>query len=122
MTEIEKRIIRALGDPLYTQEFLAEWVDRNDNVFINAPAALQVMAAKGYYQAVQRMAQTVPQWDERPGSDGCGWCKKYTKPENWECCVVGDSGTLVAVGDANALIWTSADFCPVCGRKLRKDD
>lgn len=122
MTEAEKRIICALGDPLYTVEFLEEWINRNDNVFINAPAALQAMGAKGYYQAVRQMAQAVPQWDTESGSGGCAWCKKYSKPENWECCIVGDSGNLVTVGDANALIWTSADFCPVCGRKLKKDD
>lgn len=63
MTETEKSVIRILGDTLYTVEFLEEWINRDDNVFINAPAALQSMGAKGYYLAVQRMLQAVPQWD-----------------------------------------------------------
>ena len=41
ITEKQEAIIRRLNDPLYTVEFLKEWVNRNDNVFINAPAALQ---------------------------------------------------------------------------------
>ena len=40
ITEKQEAIIRRLNDPLYTVEFLKEWVNRNDNVFINAPAAL----------------------------------------------------------------------------------
>ena len=44
ITEKQEAIIRRLNDPLYTVEFLKEWVNRNDNVFINAPAALQAMA------------------------------------------------------------------------------
>jgi hypothetical protein len=34
-------------------EFLKEWVNRNDNVFINAPAALQAMGASGFFAAVR---------------------------------------------------------------------
>ena len=37
ITEKQEAIIRRLNDPLYTVEFLKEWVNRNDNVFINAP-------------------------------------------------------------------------------------
>ena len=46
ITEKQEAIIRRLNDPLYTVEFLKEWVNRNDNVFINAPAALQAMGRK----------------------------------------------------------------------------
>lgn len=39
---------------------MEEWINRNDNVFVNAPAALQAMSAKGYYEAVKRMAARKP--------------------------------------------------------------
>lgn len=57
MTDKEKEVIRELNHPLYTVEFLEEWKDREDNVFANAPAALQAMGAKGYYEAVKQMTQ-----------------------------------------------------------------
>ena len=57
MTDKEKKIIRELAHPLYTVEFLEEWVNRNDNVFANAPAALQACMAKGFYEAVKFMAE-----------------------------------------------------------------
>lgn len=57
MTDKEKEIIRGLNHPLYTVEFLEEWKDRDDNVFVNAPAALQAMAANGYYEAVKRIIE-----------------------------------------------------------------
>ena len=57
LTNKEKEIINRLGDELYTVEFLEEWLNRNDNVFTNAPAALQAMGAKGYYEAVRHMAE-----------------------------------------------------------------
>lgn len=56
MTDREKEIVRNLNHPLYTVDFLEEWKDRDDNVFVNAPAALQAMGAHGFYEAVQRMA------------------------------------------------------------------
>lgn len=51
--EKEKEIITKLNHPLYTVEFLQEWINRNDNVFTNAPAALQACCAKGFYEAVK---------------------------------------------------------------------
>ena len=56
MTEREKELVMILDHPVYTVEFLEQWTKRNDNVFVNAPAALQAVAAKSYYEAVQRMA------------------------------------------------------------------
>ena len=55
--EKQEAIIRRLNDPLYTVEFLKEWVNRNDNVFINAPAALQAMGASGFFAAVRAIEQ-----------------------------------------------------------------
>ena len=34
--------------------------DRDDNFFVNAPAALQDMSAKGFYEAVKIMAARKP--------------------------------------------------------------
>lgn len=55
MTDREKEVVRELNHPLYTVDFLEEWKDRDDNVFANAPAALQAMGANGFYEAVKRM-------------------------------------------------------------------
>jgi hypothetical protein len=57
LTDQEKAIVKALNDHPYTVDFLQEWINRNDTVFINAPAALQATAAKGFYSAVRRLAQ-----------------------------------------------------------------
>lgn len=57
ITEQEKEIIASLKHDLYTVEYLEEWINRNDNVFINAMAALNAMAAKGFYDAVKAIAR-----------------------------------------------------------------
>lgn len=56
ISEKEKEIINQLNHPLYNVEFLERWINRNDNPYINAAAALQAMGAKGYYEAVKQMA------------------------------------------------------------------
>lgn len=58
MTDQEKAVVKTLNHPLYTVSFLEEWIDRNDNVYANAPAALQAIGAKGYYEAVKRIVET----------------------------------------------------------------
>lgn len=57
LTEAEKEIVKKLAHSLYTVDFLEEWINRNDNVFVNAPSALQACYAKGFYEAVQLMAK-----------------------------------------------------------------
>lgn len=57
LTEQERAIVEKLGDTLYTPDFLQVWINRKDNVMINAPAALQAMGAHGFYQAVRRIAE-----------------------------------------------------------------
>jgi hypothetical protein len=42
----EQTIIRGLRHPLYTVDFIQEWINRDDIVFLNAPAALRAVAAK----------------------------------------------------------------------------
>jgi hypothetical protein len=51
----EQTIISGLNHSLYTADFIQEWINRDDNVFANAPAALQSAAANGYYEAVKAM-------------------------------------------------------------------
>lgn len=52
LTEKQKEIIQWLNDPHYTVDHLQEWINRNDNVFINAPSALIAAKAKGFFDAV----------------------------------------------------------------------
>lgn len=52
LTEEQKEVIQKLNHPIYTVEYLQEWVNRDDNVLVNAPAALQAVAASGYLAAV----------------------------------------------------------------------
>lgn len=57
MTAKEREIVERLNHPVYTMDFLEEWIQRKDNVFINEPAALQAMGAKGFYEAVKQIAK-----------------------------------------------------------------
>lgn len=48
---------------------------------------------------------------------GCSWCNNEgKKPENWECSLLDNQGFSVVVGDE--VVWTNAEFCPVCGKPL----
>lgn len=48
---------------------------------------------------------------------GCSWCNNEgEKSENWECSLLDDRGFSVVVGDE--VVWTNAEFCPVCGKPL----
>ena len=71
ITEKQEAIIRRLNDPLYTVEFLKEWVNRNDNVFINAPAALQAMGTKTIFRPARPLETTVIEFltDESDGEN-----------------------------------------------------
>ena len=57
MTEKEKQIVEKIAHPLYTVEFLEKWINRDDNIFSNAPAAVTACSAKGFYAAVQLIAK-----------------------------------------------------------------
>lgn len=52
--------------------------------------------------------------------EGCSWCENEGKnPENWDCSLLDERGFPVMVGDE--VIWTNAEFCPVCGKPLTED-
>lgn len=53
MTERERDIVMRLGHPVYTVDYLEEWLNREDNVIINPVVALSIMGAQGFYAAVQ---------------------------------------------------------------------
>ena len=55
LTERQIDIVARLNDDIYTIDYLEEWLNRNDNVYINAPAALSAMGASGFYCAVAAM-------------------------------------------------------------------
>lgn len=57
LSDNQKSIILQLGDSLHTVEFMEHWINRDDNVMINAPAALQAAEAKGFYRAILAIEQ-----------------------------------------------------------------
>lgn len=57
LTEKQKEIIRQIDHPFYTEDVVEEWINRHDDVNVNAFAALQAMGAKGFYAAVVQCAR-----------------------------------------------------------------
>ena len=56
LSKEEKELIDRLDHPLYTVEFIKEWLDiENNDVMTNPIAALQCMSANGFYEAVKSM-------------------------------------------------------------------
>lgn len=55
LSEDEVKVITELNHSLYTVDYIQHWINRDDNVFTNAVAALSAMGAKGYYEAVRMM-------------------------------------------------------------------
>ena len=52
---------------------------------------------------------------------GCWWCNGIgATPENWECSLVGEFGTVTTTD--NEVVWTTASFCPSCGRRLKENE
>lgn len=52
LTVRQREVIERMGDAIYTPEYVEAWINRNDDVRGNAPAALTAMAAKGFFRAV----------------------------------------------------------------------
>ena len=73
ITERQEVIIRQLNDPIYSVDFLKEWINREDNVFANAPAALQAMGASGFYAAVRAIEQQISMMEYVMGCSTCGY-------------------------------------------------
>ena len=91
-----------------TREQAAEWFT---TMHPPGPAAREMyrMAAKALRPVSRERVEQV--WR------GCSWCNNEgKKPENWECSLLDDDGFSVTVG--SEVVWTNAEFCPVCGRPL----
>lgn len=59
------------------------------------------------------------EYEER--RQGCPWCNGIgVTPENWECSLVGEFETVTTAD--NEVIWTTASFCPSCGRQLKEKE
>lgn len=65
LSDKEKALIDKLEHDTYTSEYIEHWVNRNDNVFINAPAALSAIGAKGYYAAIRAMVKLINQSESK---------------------------------------------------------
>ena len=48
LTASEKKLVEELGDSTYTVDYLEAWINRNDNVEINAVAALSAMGQRDF--------------------------------------------------------------------------
>lgn len=48
LSDKEKEIIGMLDDSLYTVEYIEEWINRSDNVFVNAPLHYRQWEQKGF--------------------------------------------------------------------------
>ncbi len=57
LTQQEKIMVEMLGHPIYTVEYLEEWLSRDDNVLANPIAALSSMGAHGFYEAVKAIVK-----------------------------------------------------------------
>lgn len=88
LTNLEKSIVNSLCVHPYNVEYLTQWINRDDNVFINAPAALNAMGAKGFYRAVQEMAKLVK--GMVTGSNLLSDTQKKMILENWVKSLKGD--------------------------------
>ena len=55
LTEGEIEIIKELGDPLYTPNFIEDFINDKSTVMINPVNALQAMGCHGYLRAVQNL-------------------------------------------------------------------
>lgn len=59
LTPEEKWAIKTLNDPIYTVEFIEDWLSREPvNVFSNVPAALQQVGVNGFLSAVRRLSRS----------------------------------------------------------------
>ena len=106
LTEQEKNTIVAMGHDLYTEKYLEEWINRNDNVFANPAAALNAMGAKGYYEAVKAINErTSAQWEPVVEVDLDG---KTEHVIYWQC----SSCEFQPLG-------ARSRFCPSCGKIMK---
>ena len=59
MTAKEREIVERLNHPVYTTDFLEEWIQRKDNVFINAPAAPEKRCSEGIVNILKAAVEEI---------------------------------------------------------------
>lgn len=122
ITPKQEQIIKALNDPLYTVDFLKEWLNRGDNVFTNPVAALQAMGAKGFYSAVKAME--ICQTPQKPESsetfvyadyeDGTG---KHGNAIHY-CCPKCSAGVGTDYRPIGSSQFNKDLYCRACGQAI----
>ena len=60
LTNEEKELITEINgeNGLYSVNYIEMWLNRRDNVFVNAPSALSAMDVNGYYAAIRAMIRS----------------------------------------------------------------
>lgn len=115
LSEDEKKFIEELNHPIYTAEWVEEWINRKDNVLVNAPAALQAMGARGFYEAVRSCMPKYERLKERdrakrPDLEGDG----YDPDGN----MVYDTWSCPNCETKYEVDYDDHDFCPKCGQRI----
>ena len=83
----------------------------------HAVSMTDIPEVKEFYRLAASALRPVSREQVEKAWRGCSWCNNEgKKPENWECSLLDDRGFSVVVGDE--VVWTNAEFCPVCGKPL----
>lgn len=98
LTDSQKKIVEALGDKLFTVDFIEEYYGRNDNVMINAPAALQECEVEGFMRAVKIIE-----------------AKGFEKPAEAQWLPVDEKNDAFDCSNCIAMVQRPTDRCPKCG-------
>lgn len=58
LTPRQEAIINRLNHSVYTAKYISEWLGREDNIAVNAPAALIEAGVHAYYEAVVQLERS----------------------------------------------------------------
>lgn len=88
LNDRQKNKVKELGHSLYTVEYIEAWIDRKDNVAMNALAALNAMAVTGFMRAVDSIIAL----EDKAEAAVPEHIKKYlAAPESCPFCGKGNS-------------------------------
>ena len=108
-SDVHKFCEDTLGRPIWIHEFADQDVQKE----IREKLRPQIMELVQNIVALRPISREQVEKAWR----GCSWCNNESKkPENWECSLLDDRGFSVVVWDE--VVWTNAEFCPVCGKPL----
>ena len=60
LTPRQRELIERLNHPVFTPDYIESWIGRNDDVSVNAPAALSAIEAKGFFAAIRCLEEEMP--------------------------------------------------------------